>query len=160
MKTKLYLLLAAVLITGLSISSCKKEDTGGGGGTSTGSMSLKYDGTAWNASLAVQAVNTNGVLNVTGSDSNGNQASVILYQASGTGTYKVGPNGTNQGNQLRWTEGLSQSDTYVASFVIGNGTVTITELTDSKVSGTFEFEGFNTDQTKRTVTEGSFSANF
>lgn len=149
------LLIAGVVFLG----SCKKDntdpDTPAG---SNGSITLKVDGSAWNASLSVQAVNTNGVINVTGSDSNAKQAGVTLYGISATGTYQVGP--PNTGNMLRWTEGLGQEQTFQANGVIGSGTVTVTELSASKIKGTFSFTGFNTAQTSKQITEGSFEANF
>ncbi len=153
-------LLLMVLVAGIiTLGSCKKDD--GDSGTpvgSNGSISLKVDGSTWNASLAVQAVNSNGVINVTGSDSNAKQAGVTLYGISAPGTYQVGP--PNAGNMLRWTEGLGQTDTYQANGVIGTGTVTVTELSDSKIKGTFSFTGYNTAQTSKQITEGTFEANF
>ena len=149
-----------VLIAGvISFVSCKKDD--GDTGTpvgSNGSISLTVDGSSWNASLAVQAVNSNGVINVTGSDSNAKQAGITLYGVSSTGTYQVGP--PNVGNMLRWTEGLAQNQTYQASGVIGTGSITVTELSASKIKGTFSFTGYNTDQDTKQITNGEFEANF
>jgi hypothetical protein len=153
-------LLLMMLIAGVTLfSSCNKnDDDSGTPAGSNGSISLKVDGSTWNASLAVQAVNSNGVINVTGSDSNAKQAGVTLYGVTAPGTYQVGP--PNAGNMLRWTEGLGQTDTYQANGVIGTGTVTVTELSDSKIKGTFSFTGYNTAQTSKQITEGKFEANF
>lgn len=160
MKTKNYFLIIVILIAGVTISSCKKTEESGTPTGSNGTMTLKYAGTAWSASLSVQAINTNGVLSITGSDSNAKQAQVNLYGASAPGTYKVGPNGSNPGNMLRWTEGLGQTDSFMANNVIGSGTVTIDNLTATEVSGTFSFEGYNTAQSSKTITEGQFNAKF
>lgn len=149
---------ALLALVALTFSGCNKNDDNNNPSGSSGSMSLTVDGSNWSATLAVQAVNSNGVINVTGSDSNAKQASVILYGVSTTGTYQVGPG--NPSNQLRWTQGLGTNDTYQANGVIGNGTVTITELTSSKISGTFQFTGYNTAQNSKVITNGSFSANF
>lgn len=154
------LILALLLSSFVVLSSCNKDDDDGTPAGSNGTMTLKVNGTSWNASLSVQAVNTNGVLNVTGSDSNAQQGSVILNGISGPGTYAVGPNGSNPGNMLRWTEGLGQTDSYMANNVIGTGSVTVNTLTATEVSGTFYFEGFNTAQTSKTITEGAFNAKF
>jgi len=153
------LLLMVLIASVVMLGSCKKDDSDSGTPVgSNGSISLKVDGGTWNATLAVQAVNSNGVINVTGSDSNAKQAAVNLYGVSAPGTYQVGP--PNQGNMLRWTEGLGQTDTYQANGVIGSGTVTVTELSDSKIKGTFSFTGFNTAQTSKQITEGTFEATF
>ena len=111
-------LMLVVLISSIAFSSCKKDDDTGDPSTGNGSMTLKHAGTSWNASLAVQAVNTNGVINVTGSDSNAKQASIVLYNVTKTGTYTVG--GIGNSNSLRWTEGLGQNDTYSANGIIGS----------------------------------------
>lgn len=157
MKTK-NLLILFTLVAGLSLTSCKKTETTNPIG-SDGSISLKVDGSTWSANLSVQAVNSNGVINITGSDMSAHQAAVTLIGATGPGTYKVGPNGV-QGNMLRWTEGTGQDQTYQATFILGSGTIVVDKLTDSEISGTFEFEGFNTAQTSKTITEGKFSAKF
>jgi hypothetical protein len=159
MRTRNYLMIVMIVISGLVISSCKKTEDSGSPVGSNGSISLKVDGNTWNASLSVQAVNSGGVINVTGSDSNAKQAGITLIGANGTGTYKVGPNGI-QGNMLRWTEGLASEQTYQATFIIGSGTIVVDKLNDSEISGSFEFEGYNTAQTSKTITEGTFNARF
>jgi len=153
-----FLMLTAVAVLG--ITSCNKsddEDTTPDNPASNGSISLKVDGSSWNASLAVQAVNTNGVINVTGSDSNAKQVSVILYGVTEPGTYNVQ---AGLQHQLRWTEGLGTNDSYIANGLIGSGSITITELSSTKVKGTFQFTGMNTAQATKSITEGSFEATF
>lgn len=159
MKTIKNYALLFILITGVVMTSCKKKNDNNPVPGSKGTMSLKHDGQAWSASLSVQAVNTNGVINVTGSDSQANQAAISVYQASGPGTYKIGP-GENAGNMGRWTQGINTTDTYTANSVIGLGEVTFTELTAAKAKGTFKFTGYNTNQNKAEVTQGQFDVNF
>ncbi len=154
MKSKVFYLL--VLAGTLFFFSCSK-DKGASPSTSNGTMELKVEGNAWSATLAVAAVNTNGVINVTGSDSQSKQASVILYGVDAPGTYTLN---NSQSNQFRWTEGLGQADTYVANFLAGTGTITITELTASTIKATFEFTGYNNSQNSKVITEGVINANF
>jgi len=153
-----FLMLTAIAVLG--VTSCNKsddEDVTPENPLSSGSMSLKVDGTSWNASLAVQGINANGVVTVTGSDSDAHQAQVILYGVTEPGTYNVQ---AGLQHQLRWTEGLNPQDTYVANGIIGSGSITVTELTSSKVKGTFQFTGANTAQGTKTITNGSFEATF
>lgn len=153
-----FLMLTAIAVLGLT--SCNKssdDDVTPDNPLSNGSISLKVDGSSWNASLAVQAINTNGVINVTGSDSNAKQASVILYGVTEPGTYNVQ---AGLQHQLRWTEGLGTNDTYMANGLVGSGSITITELSSTKVKGTFQFTGVNTAQASKSITEGSFEATF
>ena len=149
-----------VLVSGLLFGGCSKSsDDNPASPASKGTLSLKHDGQAWNASLSVQGVNSNGVVNITGSDSNAGQGSIVVYQPTGPGTYKIGPGG-NPGNMGRWTQGLEQKDSYVASSVLGSGEVTFTELSATGAKGSFQFTGYNTDQASVVVTEGSFDVKF
>jgi len=147
----------ALLFLGLAGCTKTEETTPENPLLSGGSITLKADGVSWNASLAVQAVNTNGVINITGSDSNAKQASILLYGVSQTGSYSMT---AGMAHQLRWTAGLEQSDTYMANGLVGNGTITVTELTSTKIKGTFSFTGVNTSGTSKNITDGSFTANF
>jgi hypothetical protein len=158
MMKQIKLFAAILLLTSITFSGCKKNDDNNNPSGSAGTMSLTVDGSDWSATLSVQAVNSSGVVNITGSDSNANQASVILYGVSATGTYQVGP--ANPSNQLRWTAGTDPMNTYQANGVIGSGTVTITELTATKAVGTFQFTGYNTAQQSKVITNGAFDVNF
>lgn len=154
------LTLLMVIVTAVVFTSCnKKDDDGSGNPGSNGTMSLKHAGTSWSASLSVQGVNSNGVVNITGSDSNANQAAITVNGTSGPGTYQIGP-GANPGNSGRWTQGLAQTDSYMANNVIGTGEVTFTELSAASAKGSFQFEGYNIDQQKLVITEGEFSVTF
>jgi len=151
---KIALLLSLTAVILILTTSCKKEDDNPT--PSGGTMTLKADGTDWSATLAVMAVNSGGIITVTGSDSNAHQAQVTVMGSS-TGTYQIVQGGANS---CRWTTGLGQNDTYSANGIIGSGSITITELTSTSVSGTFSFQGVNTAQNTVSVTEGQFSANF
>lgn len=154
------LFVALLSISIISLSSCNKDDdaaTPDNPITGGGSITLKVDGTSWNASLAVVGINTNGVINVTGSDSDAHQASIILYGVTEPGTYNVT---SGLQHQLRWTEGLGTNDSYIANGLIGSGSITVTELSSAKIKGTFQFTGANTAQTTKSITEGSFEATF
>ena len=151
---KIAVLLSLMAVIIVFTTGCKKEEDNPT--PSGGTMSLKADGTEWSATLAVVASNSGGIITVTGSDSNAHQAQVIVMGSS-TGTYQIVQGGANSG---RWTTGLGQNDTYSANGIIGSGTITITELTATSVSGTFSFQGVNTAQNTVSVTDGQFSANF
>ncbi len=156
MKTRTLLILAAIFAT-FAISSCKKSTDSGDPATGNGSISLTYDGNNWNASLGVQAVNTNGIINVTGSDSDARQAAVTLMGVTAPGTYEIT---ATSGNALRWTEGLDPAQTYLANGILGSGSITVSEISASKVKGTFSFNGQNTNGESKSITKGAFEASF
>jgi hypothetical protein len=150
--------LTLIMMAGMiSLVSCKKDNNDDNNPATGGTMTLKYDGNSWTADLAVQAVNTNGVLTVSGSDNSAHQCNITLLNIPGTGTYELGVTMSNP-NTGRWTAGLDQNDTYSTSLGQGSGSCTITELTSSKVAGTFNFTAKNLTGTVVTVSEGSFSA--
>jgi hypothetical protein len=97
-----------------------------------GSMGAKVDGATWNATLAVSAVNNNGIIAIAGND--GTQTLGFGLAANGTGTYTIGPLSPTNGLLIQsggaaWTANLSR----------GSGTVTVTSLTAAAVAGTFSF---------------------
>ncbi len=145
-KTRVFVMM---LLLVACISSCKKNNPVGG------SMSLKVDGSKWSASLAVQAVNTNGVIMVTGSDASAFQVSINLLNATGPGTFDLGPNGVI-GDAGRWTEG---TNTWVADNTVGSGSIVVTDLTATNIKGTFEFTASD-GNTNKVITEGKFDATF
>jgi len=125
MKMKMFM-LAALFVSGIVLSSCaKKNDDNVTPSGSNASVSLKVDGQTWSATLATQAViGDQGLVTLTGSDSDAHQISFTLMNAHATGTYSIG--GLTNPNQGRWTAGLNTSDTYLASMVLGSGEVVIT----------------------------------
>jgi hypothetical protein len=155
-KTKTLLILVAIF-TIFALSSCKKSTDTGNPATGNGSLSLTYDGNSWNASLSVQAVNTNGIINVTGSDSNAKQASIILMNITAAGTYEIT---TASGNSIRWTEGINANQTYLANGILGSGTITVSEISATSIKGTFSCTGQNTNGDSTNITNGAFEATF
>ena len=154
MKTKfLSILIFTCLI--LVFGSCNKDNDDPI--VSDGQMTLKYNGNAWSATLAVVGSNSNGTINVTGSDATAHQASVTLVGVTSTGTYEVT---AGSQHQLRWTEGISQEETYGANGIVGSGTVTLTELSETKAVGTFSFTGVNMNGDTREITDGTFEVEF
>ena len=150
--TSVFLLTMIVVFT-----SCNKDDDTGTPSDGDGTMQLKYDGTSWSATLSVVGTNTNGSVNITGTDASQHQAGIMVYNVNGAGTYKIG---AGLQNMAKWTQGLGQSDTYVANGVLGSGEITFTEITDKKAVGTFHFTGYNTTNGKINITEGKFSVTF
>jgi len=154
----LKLLTVFVLIATISFVSCKKdEDDSGNPPTGNGTMSLKYGGTSWNATLDVQVVKSGNTIVVTGTDSNAKQSQVYISNITKAGTYDVT---VGSGNTLRWTESTNPTDSFIANGTLGSdGKITVTELTDTKIVGTFSFIGFSTGGT-RTITDGEFNVEF
>ena len=150
------LFVLAVLFT-ISLS-CSKDN--GKDNSGDGTMSLKVDGTAWEASLAVQGVYAQGLFTVSGSDSDAKQANITVLNPEEGKTYNTGGL-ANYSIMGRWTAGLNQEDTYSTGVMTTtSGEITFTKFTDSHAEGTFSFKARNTSQEEVNITEGTFSVNF
>jgi len=146
-------LFTLIIVSTLVFTSCKKDNDPL---TGDGNMELVIDGDSWNASLAVVAnKSAENIVTVTGSDSNAKQCQIIILNCNAIGTYNL-----SDPNIGRWTAGLAQEQTYTTSVGLGTGTVEITELSDTGISGTFHFSAKNTEIEQITITEGNFNAVF
>lgn len=121
-------------------------------------MSATVDGSSWNASLAVQASLSSGVLSVGGTGSAG-QINLTVGSYTGPKTYTIGA--ASPSISAMYTLTTSPFTSYSATSVLGSGTITVTSDTGGNVEGTFSFDGKNnggpTILTK-TITAGSFKA--
>ncbi|QTD36709.1 hypothetical protein JL193_11230 [Polaribacter batillariae] len=125
-----------------------------------GSLSAKIDGTAFTAlSSAVASSTSNNVLAVQGSNSNGVYIRINIMNYNGVGTYKTGDSASNASSMIYGT--VNPVVAWASTFTIGEGTITVTEDTDTAVKGTFSFTGENNSSsavTIKKVTEGTFNA--
>jgi uncharacterized protein DUF6252 len=158
--------LIAVMFLALS---CSSDSDGGGGGTaSAGTIKAKVGGTSFTSmEMATVAMRSGDFMTLQGSNSSGKAINLVLNGVSTTGTYDIGGDNliaivgsyvdTNIQNPMA-------SVTYVAPTEGGavKGSITVTELTDTKIVGTFHFTGTNQDDANDTkeVTNGAFNLEF
>lgn len=167
---KPYLILLAVLLTGLFTFSCKSDDDGGGGGdAASGTISAKVDGsTVTTIELTTAAQISGGALMITGNDggsSNNKAFQLSITSLDGTGTYPIG-GGANVFNIASYTETqVDLSNPMNSEVVVWQapyddtqvGEINISELSDSHIKGTFSFQAKNADGNIKNITEGSFN---
>jgi hypothetical protein len=173
MKTmkKFGIFLAIALVS--LVTSCSSDDGGGGGATaSLGQVKARVAGSNFTsmelATFATkQVVGGFTTIIVQGSDASGKAIQIIItgYQ-EGTNTYEISDDATistvatyiesnisNPLNSLVWAAPYDNSGAV--------GTVTITEISDTNVKGTFNFTGKNQDgEDTKVVTNGAFNVNF
>ncbi len=153
-KLKNVLLFMSLSIV-FACSDASDEDLGT---TGEGSLTAKVDGTAF-ASLQVSAgaVVTNGVAAIQGSTSDGTYIRINIANYNGKGTYTIGTSLTDA-TSLTYGTLKPTIAAWIASSLIPNssGTIEITDDTDSSVSGTFSFTGYNGSD-KKVITEGKFN---
>ena len=162
------LLLTTIFLN--TLSSCSKDDDGGSGGAAAeGTITAKVDGTT----VSSETMLTTGVLIGTGSASTltlqgtntaGKGYQIIINGYEGVGTYEIG--GTSSvfvvGNYIESNvSNPSATQTWAAPFDdTVAGQLQISSATSSKVIGTFNFTGKNTENnTTKTISEGSFNVN-
>ncbi|MEM5567034.1 DUF6252 family protein [Psychroserpens sp. AS72] len=157
----------------LSLTSCSSDDDGGAPGSApSGSLTAKVDGANFQSmeiSSSATVANSGQNLIIIASNSDGNAFSITIFGYEGVGTYPIG-GGANIANVGSYSEtdvdlNNPQNSTteiwqapYNDSMV---GEVNISDETDSKVIGTFNFTCKNVggDQSIKTITDGSFDLN-
>lgn len=154
-------ILIVLTIVSLSLVNCNKdnaEDTNPSGEFVT----CKVDGVDFSASAdydTTAATKTNGILTIQGSDNSGKAIHVLIHNYIGEGTYHTGDNLSNT-NSLSYIT-VNPVASWMSTFDVGSGTLEVTTDDDNTVEGAFFFEGYNADnQTTKSITNGSFKANF
>ena len=162
-----YLFVLVVIISGLFTFSCKSDDDGGGGGgAASGTMTAKVDGTTVSTiEMTTAAQISGGSLQITGNNggTSDNKAFMLaIVSVDGAGTYPIG-GGANVFNVASYTESNASNPSNPQVVVWSApfddtqvGEINISELTDSRVKGTFSFQAKNPDGNIKNITEGSF----
>lgn len=159
-------------LTAVTFTSCSSDDGGGNdpgtGGAASGVLVAKVDGNSYQSmeiSSSATVANSGQSLIIIASNSSGNAFAFTILGFEGTGTYPIG-GGANILNSASYTEtdvSNPQSPTteiWQAPFddtMVGE--IVVTEVTDSKVKGNFNFSCKNVggDQSVKNITDGSFN---
>lgn len=171
MRTLRNFMLLIMTLSVASLTSCKSDDDGGDGGSApSGTLTAKVDGTNFQSldisSSATVANNGNNLI-IIASNSDGNAFAITIVGYTGPGTYPIG-GGANIFNSASYTETdvdlnnpqNSTTEIWQAPYDDTQvGEINISEETETKVIGTFNFSGKNVngDQSLKNVTEGSFN---
>ena len=167
MKNLKQFMLLVMTISLVSLTSCSKDDDGGGdGGAGEGTITAKVDGQQFTSMEITSTANTvsgGGQTSMTVQGNTATQAiNLIIFGYDGVGTYELTsgnvfisasysePNVNDPLNMPTW------SAPYQDSGVIGQ--IKISEDANGRVKGTFSFTGKNveTGGTKQ-ITEGAFN---
>lgn len=168
MRTARRTAVAALLVCGLV--ACGDDDATGPGGGGGEGVSATIGGQSFRGSLATAANYTEneftgGILAFAGTHSSGpgntRQLTVNVVGINGTGTYQVGAghNSIVTYVEVSLSGNNMQTATWTSTLVGGSGSVTVTELTETRARGTFEFTLVPSDQGavgNKVVTNGKF----
>ena len=159
-----------MVVVAVSLISCKKDDDGGGGGAASGTVQAKVAGSNYKSDSALtSAIRTdaNGTSSViiTANTMNGRNISLsIMGGFEGVGSYNIG-GGANVFGNASYTEidvsNPSDAEIWSAPFdATVAGEINVSEVSDTKIKGTFNFRGKNDDGSFKEITEGSFNVDF
>ena len=158
----------AFLALAISFGSCSSDDGGGstgGGTTANGTIKATVDGkTITTAKAASFAVKSSSFLQISGTTMGQEALGIIIYNFTGVGTYDV-ITGNDLGaiftySKININDPMNTSNTWYAPLdeTTGtNGTVTVTEITETNVKGTFSFKAINDQNTYKDVKNGAFN---
>ena len=171
MRTLKNIMLLIMTMSLVTLTSCKSDDDGGNGGNApSGTLTASVDGTSFQSldiSSSATVVNGGDTLIIIASNSDGNAFAITIVGYSGPGTYPLG-GGINIFNSASYTETdvdlnnpmNSTTEIWQAPYDDTEvGEINISEETDTKVIGTFNFSGKNVngDQSVKNITNGSFN---
>ncbi len=168
---KIRIIASAFLLSmAFGVMSCGTDPVAAVASVATkGTMTATVDGQAFSANLS-QAQNTSGTLAISGntvssSGTTGNTKQITISgRIAATGTYQFGTASTIAGNPIIATytdiSGTATGTTGTATYGANSGTLVITELSATKVKGTFNFSGSSSAGKTISVTNGVFDINF
>jgi hypothetical protein len=166
MKTIKKTVYAIIVCVALILTGCSKNnDDGAGAGDPSGMgsefLTAKVNGTSFEAAqdpaVIVGATVSNGIMAFQGGKNDGETIRGTITGYNGPGTYTTGDDISNA-NSLTYLT-LTPVASWMSTFNIGSGTVTVTSDNGTTIEGTFSFEGFNAaDQSTKNISEGRFKA--
>lgn len=138
------------------LAACGGDGTGPGGGGGNAAFSATIDGTPWTGAELTTRANgsANGTFTITGAETGANPTSlgITVFNIAGPGTYPLGVGGSVVGGTAAISAGASSFLTPLSGSA---GTVTITAVSATHITGTFAFTA-GAAPTTRVVTGGSF----
>jgi hypothetical protein len=139
---------------GLALLISCGGDGGSGPNGGDADFTATIDGNAFTASAAstVAQISNAGNFAIVGGSSTGSSISIILYNIGGPGTYPLGVSGTVRGGLATVGSSSSSFSTPLSGTA---GSVTITQVSATRIAGTFNFVA-GTAPVTRTVTDGAF----
>lgn len=171
-------MILVMTISAVTLTSCSSDDDSGDGGdpgdqgAASGVLVAKVDGVNFQSmaiSSSATVANNGQNLVIIASNSDGNAFAFTIIGYDGEGTYPLG-GGVNIFNSGSYTEidvdinnpqNTTQEIWQAPYDDTVAGELVVTEVTETKVKGTFNFSGKNVngDQSIKTITDGSFNLN-
>ncbi len=165
-----FLLIGSVM----SLTSCSSDDDGGSSGNAaSGTLSAKVDGASYqsleiSSSATIANSGSAQTLLIIATNSDGKAFSFNIFNYEGVGTYMIDGDVLTGVNVASYSETdvnlsnpqASTTELWQAPYEnLSVGSISISEETDTKILGTFEFtcKNLNGDNSVKNITDGSFN---
>jgi hypothetical protein len=135
MRRALAYTLFTILIAATACGGGSNGPTAPPGGSGPGTMTAQVNGSAWTATVVKRAFVNSGLVTIQGSD--GSRIITIVARASAAGAYSLAV-GNGIGHNALYTV-ISPAANWSTALTGGTGTITITAISATNVSGTFIF---------------------
>lgn len=159
---RLTILAAIVATTACGGSSSTTSPSGGGQASGKGTLTATIDGVAYTGTINSATLQSSGLLNIASNSSDLTRSVNFAVQPAAVGTFS-GASSAIQLNVIT-TSGGAVTGSWLTSLNFGSGSLTITSLSSTGVSGTFAFTAVpataSTPSGNKVVTNGAFTATF
>jgi hypothetical protein len=153
--------IASLLMVMITLSfGCKKDSSDETPAVVATGLTVKFDGTLWTAAVSGATYFTGeNLTSIIAGNLTGQEVS-IWFKGGDTGTYNI--MGSGDDNTGSFLLGTAETDAYFTvsdddNILLGKVVVTEYDKTKHTISGTFYFDAFNSDNVKKTFSEGKFN---
>jgi Family of unknown function (DUF6252) len=157
--------IAILFITSLTISCSSNDNPATPPPTSNYFLKAKIDGVQYQTDAAFRVLSNSSVdrIQITSVLSDNRSFELQIDRPTGIGTYSVPtPSGVNYVLRMQYSDATSATSVWRTDACSGTtGTLTITALSATEISGTFSFVGKRTGSCSdpaKVITEGSFKS--
>lgn len=159
---RLSILAALVVTTACGGSNSTTSPSGGGQASGKGTVTATIDGVPYQGTVTSATLQSSGLLNIASNSSDLTRFVTFAVQPAAVGTFS-GASSAVQLNVITMNNNTVVGS-WLTSLNFGSGSLTITSLSSTGVSGTFAFTAVpvtaSTPSGNKVVTNGTFTATF
>lgn len=145
---------SVTLIVSIGLTSCKKnEENNHTPPAGNGSMTAKINGSNFESTQEASATYKMGTLLVSGSNENGQIQLSIWNPDHVTGDFDIGGDGGNTGIYVHSSDINQNYYSYIGDYT---GNIKLSEFSNTKAKGSFDFKAGNLNGDKVNISDGDF----
>lgn len=159
---RLALIAALAATTACGGSNSTTSPSGGGQASGKGTITATIDGVAYTGTISSATIQSSGLLNIASNSADLTRSINFAVQPAAVGTFS-GASSAIQLNVITMSNN-TVTGSWLTSLNFGSGSLTISSLSSTGVSGTFAFTAVpatpTTPAANKVVTNGTFTATF